>query len=88
MKKKILDADRGEIARRIIRAPFAGNVCEIPVTEGQEVSPGDRVIVLEAMKMQTPVTSVLGGVVLEIFVKLGQAVQPGDKLMKIATDED
>jgi len=71
-----------------IRAPFACNVCEIPVTEGQEVNPGDRLIVLEAMKMQTPVASVIGGAVLEILVKLGQAVQPGDKLMKIASDED
>jgi len=43
---------------------------------------------LEAMKMQTPVASMIGGAVLEILVKLGQGVQPGDKLMKIATDED
>ena len=71
-----------------IRAPFACNVCEIPVVEGQEVRSGDRIIVLEAMKMQTPLASVIDGAILEILVKLGQAVQPGDKLMKIATDED
>jgi pyruvate carboxylase len=71
-----------------IRAPFGGNVCEITVEEGQEVNPGDRVLILEAMKMQTPLASEIGGAVLEIHVKLGQAVQPGDKLMKIASDED
>ena len=71
-----------------IRAPFGGNVCEIPVEEGQEVNPGDRVLILEAMKMQTPLASEIGGAVLEIHVELGQTVQPGDKLMKIASDED
>jgi len=83
-KKEIEDlAKAGDI-----RAPFGGNVCEIAVEEGQEVNPGDRVIILEAMKMQTPLASQIGGAVLEIHVELGQAVQPGDKLMKIASDED
>ena len=83
-KKEIEDlAKAGDI-----RAPFGGNVCEITVEEGQEVNPGDRVLILEAMKMQTPLASEIGGAVLEIHVELGQAVQPGDKLMKIASDED
>jgi pyruvate carboxylase len=83
-KKEIEDLARlGDI-----RAPFGGNVCEITVEEGQEVNPGDRVLILEAMKMQTPLASEIGGAVMEIHVKLGQAVQPGDKLMKIASDED
>lgn len=83
-KKEILNLARtGDV-----RAPFAGNVCDITVEEGQEVKAGDRLIILEAMKMQTPVVSEVDGAVLEIFVKLGKAVQPGDKLIKIATDED
>lgn len=66
-----------------IRAPFKGNVCEISVKEGQEIAKGDRVIILEAMKMQTPVLSEVAGTVSLISTKIGQAMQPGDKIMKI-----
>lgn len=71
-----------------IRAPFAGNVCEITVEENQGVEKGDRLLVLEAMKMQTPVTSEIKGSVVQVFVKLGDAVQPGDKLIKITTGDE
>jgi biotin carboxyl carrier protein len=57
------------------------------VEEGQEVEVGDRVMVLEAMKMQTPVASMIKGNVVEIFVELGQSVRPGAKLFKIAGEE-
>ncbi|MCF6289419.1 MAG: pyruvate carboxylase [Desulfobacterales bacterium] len=71
-----------------IRAPFGANVCEIQVKEDQVVAVGDRLLVLEAMKMQTPITSTVEGTVMEIFAKLGDAVQPGDKLIKIVADEE
>jgi pyruvate carboxylase len=83
-KKEIEDlAKAGDI-----RAPFAGNICEILVEEGQDVEVGDRVIVLEAMKMQTPVASMVKGNVVEIFVELGKPVQAGAKLLKIVGDEE
>lgn len=68
------------------RAPFAGNVCEIVVKEDQEIAAGDRLVILEAMKMQTPVVSEISGTVVQVFAKLGQAVQPGDKLVKVVTE--
>jgi pyruvate carboxylase len=67
-----------------VRAPFGGNVCEIMVAKGQEVAPGDQLVILEAMKMQTPVVSEVAGKVEEISVELGKAVKAGDKLVKIA----
>jgi len=66
-----------------IRATFKGNVCEISVKVGQEVKKGDRVAILEAMKMQTPVVSEVEGTVSAISAKVGQAMQPGDKILKI-----
>ncbi|WP_457574988.1 biotin/lipoyl-containing protein [Desulfolithobacter sp.] len=71
-----------------IRASFAGNVCGVNVEEGQEVKPGDQVVVLEAMKMQTPIVSEVAGKVVAVSVKVGQAVQPGDKLVKIEVEEE
>ena len=70
-----------------MRAPFAGNVCDIVVEEGQEVAVGDRLVILEAMKMQTPVNSEVVGKVGKIFVELGKAVNLGDKLLKIKVVE-
>jgi len=66
-----------------MRAPFNANVCEVSVTVGQEVKVGDRLAILEAMKMQTPINSQVGGKVGKIATKVGAAVQPGDELIKV-----
>ncbi len=71
-----------------IRAPFKANVSEISVEEGQEVKVGDRLAIVEAMKMQTPVDSVVAGKVVKIVAELGQALNVGDKMMKIKVAED
>ena len=70
-----------------IRAPFKANICEISVKEGEEIAKGDRVAILEAMKMQTPVVSVVAGTVGTISAKIGQVMQPGDKIVKINPEE-
>ncbi|HIJ90680.1 MAG: pyruvate carboxylase [Desulfobulbaceae bacterium] len=78
-KKEIEDlAKAGDV-----RAPFTANICEISVKEGQEVKAGEKLVVLEAMKMQTPVNSEVDGVVVKIVAKVGDAMQPGDELVKV-----
>lgn len=78
-KKEIADlAMSGDV-----RAPFKANICEITVKEGQKVTKGDRVAILEAMKMQTPVVCEVSGTVASVAAKIGQAMQSGDKIMKI-----
>jgi len=66
-----------------MRAPFSANVSDIKVEEGDEVAVGDVLVVLEAMKMQTPVHSEVEGKVVKISIDLGQALKPGDAMMKI-----
>ncbi|OQX12697.1 MAG: pyruvate carboxylase [Desulfobulbaceae bacterium A2] len=66
-----------------VRAPFAGNLCQVLVKEGQKVTIGDKLLVLEAMKMQTPLLAEVAGTVQSISAKVGQSLQPGDKLLKI-----
>ncbi len=70
-----------------VRSPFSGNVCGLPVEVGQEVTEGDQVAVLEAMKMQTPIITEVAGTITAINVKVGDSLQPGDKLLKIDTGE-
>ena len=71
-----------------IRAPFAANVYEISVEEGQEVAEGDQVAILEAMKMQTPIVSEVSGTVTDILAKVGDALKPGDKILLISQEEE
>ena len=71
-----------------IRAPFAANVYEISVEEGQEVAEGDQVAILEAMKMQTPIVAEVSGTVTDISAKVGDALKPGDKILLISQEEE
>ncbi len=63
-------ADAANDADTVI-APMQGNVVKVAVEDGQQVAEGDLVIVLEAMKMENPVTAHKAGIV------TGLAVQPG-----------
>ncbi|MFU8818612.1 MAG: biotin/lipoyl-containing protein [Desulfurivibrio sp.] len=65
------------------RAPFGANVCEVSVKVGDEVQVGDRLLILEAMKMQTPINSQVSGKVASIAVKVGDAVKPGEELIRL-----
>ncbi len=69
-----------------MRATFTCNVCEIAVQEDEEVAVGDKLAVVEAMKMQTPVVSQVAGTVVEIHAKVGDALKAGDKILKIITE--
>ncbi len=82
-KEEILDlAKAGDV-----RSPFSGKIVEISVNEGQEVLVGDRVAIMEAMKMQTPILSEREGIVTGIYAKKGDALKPGGKILKIDIDE-
>ena len=64
-------------------APIAGNVWKILITKGDQVQLDDEVIILEALKMETPIYCDYDGVVSEIQVKEGDAVNEGDVLAVI-----
>src|SRR5210317_2362560 len=69
-----------------MRATFNCNVCELAVKEDEEVAVGDKLAVVEAMKMQTPILSEVEGTVVEIHAKVGDALKAGDKMLKIITE--
>jgi biotin carboxyl carrier protein len=60
-----------------------GKVTLIEVAVGQAVTPGDGLIVLEAMKMENEFRAQVAGTVKEIRVAVGQPVNPGDVLVVI-----
>jgi propionyl-CoA carboxylase alpha chain len=65
-------------------APMPGQVLKILVEVGQQVSAGDALVILEAMKMEQTLRAATDGVVEAVLVKQGDVVAPGDRLVEIA----
>jgi acetyl-CoA carboxylase biotin carboxyl carrier protein len=57
------------------------------VTEGDEVSPGQQVAIIEAMKLMLPVEAERGGRVAEVLVADGEGVEYGQPLFRLAAGE-
>ena len=60
-----------------------GTVVKVAVEEGQQVSAGDLVVVLEAMKMENPVTAHKDGTVTSLAAEPGSSVGQGTVLCEI-----
>ncbi|MCK9274177.1 MAG: biotin/lipoyl-binding protein [Syntrophales bacterium] len=71
-----------------IRSPLKGVVNEIPVSEGDEVTAGQILIVLEAMKMLNNLVSEVSGKVTEVLVSPGDEVEVGDPLIAVEKGKD
>lgn len=71
-----------------ILAPMHGRVTEIAVRPGDVVAAGDRVLVLEAMKMQHSIAAPIAGTVREVLAAAGSQAASGDLLVVIGEGED
>lgn len=67
-----------------IRSPLAGKVMSVDVKPGQDVTEGQQVMTLEAMKMNTYIYAPKAGKVSTVVVSAGDAVEEGAMLMAIA----
>jgi biotin carboxyl carrier protein len=72
----------GKIIKQI-KAPMPGLVLEINVTDGQMVNEGDKILILEAMKMENSIMIHTNAVIKHINVKAGQAVEKGQLLVEL-----
>jgi biotin carboxyl carrier protein len=66
-----------------ILAPMPGKVVKVLVAEGQQVSSGDGLLVIEAMKMQNEVRASRSGRVEKVHVSEGTGVETGFKLVRL-----
>ena len=73
----------GKASGDAVTAPMQGTVVKVAVTEGQEVAEGDLIAVLEAMKMENPVTAHKSGVVTGLTVEPGSAITQGTVLAEL-----
>ena len=66
-----------------VACPLPGTVISINVKEGDTVSAGQTLVVLEAMKMENNIDAERGGVVKQVLVQAGATVMEGDVLIVI-----
>lgn len=66
---------------REVNSPLSGRVVAISVQAGQTVKEGDRLMILEAMKMNNYIYAPHGGQISAILVKVGDAVEEGQPLL-------
>jgi acetyl-CoA/propionyl-CoA carboxylase biotin carboxyl carrier protein len=66
-----------------LNAPMPGTVLRVDVREGDDVAAHERLLVLEAMKMEHPLTAPFDGRVGRVSAREGASVQAGDPLVEI-----
>ncbi|MEJ0090727.1 MAG: pyruvate carboxylase [Limisphaerales bacterium] len=64
-------------------APIPGLIANIAVTVGQKIVKGDKVLMMEAMKMQTTVYAAADGIVDVLYASVGDTVESKDLLIKL-----
>jgi acetyl-CoA carboxylase carboxyltransferase component len=71
----------------VVVSPTAGTVIDLAVTPGRVVAAGTRLLSLEVMKMEHPVTAGAAGRVVEVVVEVGAHVERGATLVRLAPAE-
>lgn len=66
-----------------VKSPLPGTVVSIAVNVGDTVKSGDKIAVLDAMKMENDIRTTKGGTVKSILVKVGDAILEGTDIMII-----
>lgn len=66
-----------------VAAPIPGLIAALSVSVGAKVSKGDKLLMMEAMKMQTTVYAAVDGVVAELNVGVGDTVEAKDLLVRL-----
>jgi len=74
---------RARSRHRLSIAPLPGQVVSVLVRPNERVRAGQRLLLIEAMKMQNPILAERDGLVLQVFVNPGDTVQVGARLVEM-----
>jgi 3-methylcrotonyl-CoA carboxylase alpha subunit len=77
-------AEEGDAA---IRAPMNGRLVKVAVEEGEAVEAGQRLAVVEAMKMEHALVAPHAGVVRDLMANVGDQVEMGERIMQVEKEE-
>ncbi|PRX37761.1 3-methylcrotonyl-CoA carboxylase alpha subunit [Meinhardsimonia xiamenensis] len=76
-----------EVSADVVVAPMPGLLRELDVAPGERVRKGERVAVLEAMKMEHGLAAPRDGIVAEILAEAGAQVEAGAPLIRLAEED-
>ncbi len=85
-RKKFLNKLRKGSKLVRLNSPMPGKIVELMVAEGDKVSAGDEMLILEAMKMQNEIRTEITGIVTKIHVKPGVNVMKDEILLEVSRD--
>src|SRR4051794_2251079 len=83
-KRSASRAAKSAVSGDALTSPMQGTIVKVAVEEGQTVAAGDLVVVLEAMKMEQPLTAHKAGTVTGLVAQVGQTVTSGGVICEIA----
>jgi pyruvate carboxylase subunit B len=66
-----------------VTTSMPGNIVEVLVQEGDTVTAGQAVLIVEAMKMETEIQACIAGKISGVFVQKGESVNPNEALIEI-----
>ncbi len=72
-----------DAAGGVINTPIPGQIIGLSVSVGDKVKKGQKLLTLEAMKLENAITADRDGTVKEIYVALGEVVSQGQQLVAI-----
>jgi acetyl-CoA/propionyl-CoA carboxylase biotin carboxyl carrier protein len=81
--RKRAGGTKAAVSGDAVAAPMQGTIVKVAVEEGQQVEAGELILVLEAMKMENPVTAHKAGAVTGLSVEVGAAVTQGAVLLEL-----
>jgi len=82
-RKQYLSKEMGQVEEEKILAPMPGKIIEVLVREGTEISRGEPLLILEAMKMQNEINCPVNGTVTSVNVKPEVSVVKDDVMLEI-----
>ena len=68
----------------MLESPIQGTIVRVEVAEGQDVTAGQLICVVEAMKMENELLAHRAGTVKSLFVKKGDAIKVGASVVEIS----
>ena len=82
-KRKAGSGGGAAVSGDSLTSPMQGTVVKLTVEDGQEVAEGDQVLVIEAMKMEQPITAHKAGVITSLDAEVGATVSAGAVICEI-----